>query len=137
MAKHLLVLFCLLQHLQELMFVNAALSGHKYFHHALIPALLLNIKTPKLYHFRSLKTWTVIYFEAHEWNARFCWRSLDLCLLWWSAFGYSTAPTSAFLIQCVGRHETSSEVYQPNLWLCQKLSIAYNDNLSEQCTVSM
>jgi len=43
MAKHLLVLFCLLQRLQELMFVYAALSGHKYFHHAPIPALLLNI----------------------------------------------------------------------------------------------
>jgi len=66
MAKHLLVPFCLLQCLQELMFVYAAMSGHKYFYHAPIPALLLNIldfcydgqiykKRPQLHHFRSLK----------------------------------------------------------------------------------
>jgi len=42
MAKHLLVPFCLLQRLQEMMLVYAALSGHKYFHDAPFPALLLN-----------------------------------------------------------------------------------------------
>jgi len=43
MARHLLVLFCLLKRLQEMMSVYAALSGNKYFHDAPIPALLLNI----------------------------------------------------------------------------------------------
>jgi hypothetical protein len=73
--------------------------------------MVKSIKRPQLQQFRSLKTWTVIYFEDHERNTRFCWRSLDLCLLCWSVFGYCTAPTSAFLIQCVGGIEASSEVY--------------------------
>lgn len=73
--------------------------------------MVKSIKRPQLQQFRSLNTWTFIYFEGHERNTRFCWRSLDLCLLCWNAFGYCTAPTSAFLIQWVGRHKASSEVY--------------------------
>jgi len=101
--------------------------------------MVKSIKRPQLQQFRSLKTWTVIYFEDHERNTRFCWRSLDLCLLCWFAFGYCTAPTSAFLIQGAGRHEASSEVYwdwcgnyQPNLWL---LETVYSIQWQSECTI--